>query len=195
MGHRDDYRRRWQMQHLKELGVVPTTRFLDYGCGKLRLGWPLIEYLDAGNYTGVDIDQSILEYGRQRTSKDQVRRAKRPSFRSFEELIASSETPYDVAWAFAVLIHLDDYRLNEMLSTVRNCICPVGGRLYATVNIGKRWSGPWQGLPVVYRPMASWRTFAKTHRFTVGDHGALSSLGHRLTPSDDRQRLLEFRPV
>ena len=44
-------------------GLMPSHTFLDIGCGGLRGGIFVIEYLDKGNYTGNDISASILEYG------------------------------------------------------------------------------------------------------------------------------------
>ena len=45
-------------------GLRPEHRLLDVGCGSLRGGIRFIEYLDAGNYVGVDRDPELLEAGR-----------------------------------------------------------------------------------------------------------------------------------
>lgn len=42
-------------------GVLPRHRVLDFGCGALRLGHRLIDYLEAGNYFGVDAHLDSLE--------------------------------------------------------------------------------------------------------------------------------------
>lgn len=42
-------------------GVVPQHRVLDFGCGALRFGHWLIDYLDPGNYFGVDAHLASLE--------------------------------------------------------------------------------------------------------------------------------------
>lgn len=39
---------------LRSLGLRPDAKVLDFGCGAGRLGIWLIDYLDAGNYVGVD---------------------------------------------------------------------------------------------------------------------------------------------
>ncbi|WP_169952593.1 class I SAM-dependent methyltransferase [Microbispora sp. H11081] len=49
-----------QFDYLRAHGLTPRDRVLDIGCGNLRLGWRLIEYLEPGNYYGVDISPEIL---------------------------------------------------------------------------------------------------------------------------------------
>jgi SAM-dependent methyltransferase len=62
-----------QFDYLLEHGLEPSHRMLDIGCGSLRAGRLFIDYLDAGNYHGIDISpeilfaaqQTVLEYGLQ----------------------------------------------------------------------------------------------------------------------------------
>ena len=49
---------------LVALGVRPGDKFVDYGCGTLRLGVLFIEYLEPDHYFGLDIDERILTRGR-----------------------------------------------------------------------------------------------------------------------------------
>lgn len=59
-------RKRWmalgsmQFDYLVDHGLKPSHRLLEIGCGNLRAGWRFIDYLDAGNYYGVDISPDIL---------------------------------------------------------------------------------------------------------------------------------------
>lgn len=58
--------RRWralgkmQFNYLRQHGLQPNDRMLEIGCGNLRAGWRFINYLDTGNYYGIDISPDIL---------------------------------------------------------------------------------------------------------------------------------------
>lgn len=54
-----------QYNYLMEKGVRPGYKFLDLGCGPLRLGVKLIPYLSQGFYYGVDINADTLDRGEQ----------------------------------------------------------------------------------------------------------------------------------
>jgi SAM-dependent methyltransferase len=49
-----------QFDYLVGHGLKPGDRMLEIGCGNLRAGRLFIEYLDAGNYYGIDISPDIL---------------------------------------------------------------------------------------------------------------------------------------
>ncbi|MEV6314636.1 class I SAM-dependent methyltransferase [Streptomyces sp. NPDC051776] len=59
-------RERWlalgqmQFDYLAEHGLKPRDRMLEIGCGNLRAGWRFIDYLEPGNYYGIDISPDIL---------------------------------------------------------------------------------------------------------------------------------------
>ena len=48
---------------LVSLGVTRSEVVVDYGCGTLRVGKSLIEYLEPSRYVGLDIDRRILDTG------------------------------------------------------------------------------------------------------------------------------------
>jgi cyclopropane fatty-acyl-phospholipid synthase-like methyltransferase len=54
-------KRRFQMNFLQEVGLKPNHKLLDFGCGTLRGGLPLIEYLEPGNYYGLDVRLETLK--------------------------------------------------------------------------------------------------------------------------------------
>ncbi|HTT51425.1 MAG TPA: class I SAM-dependent methyltransferase [Streptosporangiaceae bacterium] len=49
-----------QFDYLVEHGLRPADRVLEIGCGNLRAGRLLIDYLDTGNYYGIDISGDML---------------------------------------------------------------------------------------------------------------------------------------
>jgi hypothetical protein len=52
------------LDHMQQHGLQPHHRFIDYGCGSLRLGKALIEHLEPKNFLGMDVTQYFLDHGR-----------------------------------------------------------------------------------------------------------------------------------
>ena len=69
LGHRRYIGGHWnrigqlQLNFLIRQGLKPEHTLLDIACGSLRLGCKAIPYLDAGNYIGIDKEQSLLDAG------------------------------------------------------------------------------------------------------------------------------------
>jgi len=55
-----DQRGRFQLLFLKSMGLLPSSHFLDIGCGPLRAGVHLIDYLDARHYIGFDYNADFI---------------------------------------------------------------------------------------------------------------------------------------
>jgi SAM-dependent methyltransferase len=55
-----------QLEYLQSQGLRPTNRLLDIGCGTLRLGVRAVDFLDAGNYFGTDLNLAFLDAGYER---------------------------------------------------------------------------------------------------------------------------------
>lgn len=54
---------RLQLEFLQAKGLKPHHKLLDIGCGSLRLGVRAVDYLEASNYWGTDINESLLTAG------------------------------------------------------------------------------------------------------------------------------------
>jgi SAM-dependent methyltransferase len=52
-----------QLELLKSHGLQPRHNVLDIGCGSMRFGRLAVDYLDAGNYTGIDISERAVRAG------------------------------------------------------------------------------------------------------------------------------------
>jgi hypothetical protein len=51
------------LDYLVKFGLKPNDVAVDYGCGSLRLGESMIDYLEPGKYWGVDITHEFYELG------------------------------------------------------------------------------------------------------------------------------------
>jgi SAM-dependent methyltransferase len=189
-----EMKRRFQIDFLRSAGLLPRHRFLDLGCGTLRGGIPLIDYLEPGHYIGVEVRGDVLDEGRRELAESGLA-AKEPRLVHCERLAdLDLGTTVDVAWAFAVLIHMDDTILDQAVAAVARHLDD-GGVFYATVNVGDEPTGSWQGFPVVHRPAAFYAEAFGRHGLALADIGPLTAFGHvhpRLSAEEQaRQRMLK----
>jgi SAM-dependent methyltransferase len=187
-------KRGFQIDFLRRMGLQRHHRLLDLGCGTLRGGVPLIGFLDPEHYTGVDVRGDVLEDGRMELREHGLE-DKRPRLvlaSSLEGLDLGER--FDIAWAFSVLIHMDDDVLDDAIAAVARHLQP-GGRFYANVNLGVGAAGEWQGFPVVRREWDFYGASFARHGFSIEDLGPLAAFGHhhpRLSPEQQkRQRMLK----
>ena len=136
-GHWDEQGQR-QLEFLKSVGLLPQHRFIDIGCGSFRAGRHLIDYLDAGNYYGIDANHSVMRAGYDRELSDEQRR-KLPveNLRATDRFGVDFGTLFDFAIGQSVftdvnlnMIRLCVYRTSKVMTP--------GGRLYATAFIGRK---------------------------------------------------------
>ena len=95
-----------QFNYLVEHGLKPSQRVLEVGCGNLRLGWRLIEYLDPCCYVGLEISPKMLAHARRKIPKFKLQR-KLPYLFHVEELDYSffPERSFDWISAYAVFVN------------------------------------------------------------------------------------------
>lgn len=183
-------KRRFQFEFLTGRGLQPEHRLLDIGCGTLRGGLPLIEYLQADHYVGIDARAEVLEEARNELDEAGLTH-KRPL------LICASDPAqielaerFDFIWAFSVLFHLSDVLVDGYLGLVSGALAE-GGAFYANVMLGDRPAAEWQGFPVLSRPREAYERWATAHGLIVEDVGTLETLGHRMG-TGDRGMMLRF---
>jgi hypothetical protein len=166
-------------------------RFLDIGCGTLRGGIPIIEYLEPGHYTGLEVRPHVLEEARKELALHPAAAAKCPNLVLSEGFPALPDLgPIDQAWGFSVLIHMAD-------PIARDCFAYAGrvlsqrGVFHANVHIGP--TGDAQGgagFPVVSRPESFYQGLAEAAGLQVEDLGTLASLGHSFGLRGDSYHML-----
>lgn len=98
-----------QFEFLTSRGLLPQDRLIDIGCGSLRAGVKLVDYLDAGNYYGVDASQHLLDAGYEAELESSGLAEKMPR----EQLRATStfdvgfgDVQFDIGLAQSVFTHL-----------------------------------------------------------------------------------------
>lgn len=139
-GHRDAVGGMWdemgamQRDFLVQNGLMPTMTVLDIGCGCLRAGIPLIEYLKPNHYFGTDISQDLLDVGYDAELKAAGLQAKL----SRSHLLCSDDfdfsgvpAPVDMAIAQSVFTHLTLNHIRVCLSRLAPYVRP-GGVFFAT---------------------------------------------------------------
>jgi SAM-dependent methyltransferase len=186
-----DEHRRFQIELLKNLGLKPSHRLLELGCGPLTAGLPLIEYLDPGHYTGVDVRDSVLNMSWREVGKAGLCR-KNPRLicsDSFGSIELRTET-FDFVYSFSVLYHLGDEVLDRYFATVTERIVP-GGFCIANVNTSIP-SDRWLEFPFLKRTIRDYADCAAQHGLTTTSLGELKDLGFRNQAAEAENPVLKF---
>ncbi len=134
--------RDFQLDFLRQRGLQREHAVLDIGCGLLRGGIPLIQYLDSGKYTGIDIRPEVIEQ-----AQEQLRRHRLND--KMPTVIVSGgfgqgkldDRSYDYIWCFQVLHVLEDDLVDACLGQVSRVLAQ-NGSFYADINAiyeEKRW--------------------------------------------------------
>ena len=116
-----------QIDFLIRQGLAHEDRLLDIGCGDLRGGTYMVEHLDTGNYTGIDISEEAIKQGWQNVRKKGLME-KKPvllvnndlKFNEFED------EAFDWVFANSVLTHLPKEQITECFSNVGSILAPGG---------------------------------------------------------------------
>jgi SAM-dependent methyltransferase len=116
-----------QFDYLIGHGLKPGDRMLEIGCGDLRAGHLFIDYLEAGNYHGIDISPDILlaaagtvtEFGLQ---------AKLPHLTLVRDMSLGflPDGQFTVVHAHSVFSHSPIEVIDECLRSVRRVMAPDG---------------------------------------------------------------------
>ena len=185
--------RAFQIDFLQRMGLDRQHHLLDLGCGTLRGGLPLIGFLSAGNYTGIDVRAEIIEEALRELEEAGLEQ-RYPRIGHVDSLAGLDlRASYDYVWAFSVLMHLEDPDLEIALSFAARHLA-ARGTFYANVHLGDGRLGTWAGFPVVARPLDWYATRAHEVGLDVESLGRLSAHGHVSGDRNcDSQFMLRFR--
>lgn len=186
-------KRQFQIDFLRRHGLQPKHRLLDIGCGTLRGGIPVIAFLDAGRYTGVDVRSEVIDEARKELRVHGLD-DKQPTLLAGSVADIDAAARFDVAWAFSVLFHMDEAALDVALGAVASRL-DSDGVFYANVILGTDVPGEWRGFPVAPRSIEWYRARCAGRGLHVAELGELATLGHVTgDPTQDSQQMLEIRP-
>jgi hypothetical protein len=129
MGHREYVGGRWdelgklQFDYVLEQGLKPSDCLLDIACGSLRGGVHFINYLEPGNYLGIDKERMLIELGIEKELGREAYEQKHPEFvvSSSFEFEKFSKRP-QVSLAHSLLTHLDSADVRGCLTKLRQFV-------------------------------------------------------------------------
>lgn len=110
--------RRWQFEFLKSEGLQPGDTVLDLGCGNFRAGIPVIDYLDIGNYTGLDISTRALQDGYKRLHKKSLGHKNPLVIQNRDLTFERVGRKHDYVLAQSVFTHLPPKRLKTCIENL-----------------------------------------------------------------------------
>jgi len=185
-------KRDFQFQFLRGAGLKPHHYLLDLGCGTLRGGIPLIDYLQTGHYFGTEVRPEVLVEGRKELKEERL------EYKS-PVLMVTPNPPnlslgrvFDYIWSFSVLIHMDDDILDSTLGFVSRHLGE-RGIFYANVNIGTFGEGNWRGFPLVARTLDFYERVCERNGLILTEVGSLRDFGHiSNVPLQDDQKMLKM---
>lgn len=127
------------LEYLKNHGLKPHHYVLDYGCGVMRAGIPLIKYLEPGHYVGVDISGERLAHARVLVAKEGIQGDDYHLFTvsdcSLREL---KSFRFDFVWAKSVLTHMPAADIRALLKSLKTVMNDDGVFLFTFVQAEKR---------------------------------------------------------
>lgn len=115
--------------YLVSRGLSPDDQFLDIGCGALRTGIHLIDFLEPEHYFGIDAHGAAIEVAKAYEIPLNRLEAKSPRLLCDSGFnLEKCQTKFDWVFAFAVVNHLDDALFHKAFTSIRS-VMNSGGKL------------------------------------------------------------------
>lgn len=127
----DEYAQ-WQIDGLIEIGMKPNHKLLDIGCGPLRLGTHAIDYLEDGNFYGIDANPAYLELA-PIIYKESGLTKKYHIILDSEFNFTKLGSGFDFAIAQSVFTHLSSHQIIHCLKNLKGVMNKDGTLLFTNI--------------------------------------------------------------
>jgi glycosyltransferase involved in cell wall biosynthesis len=123
-----------QLEILKSLGCQPHHKVLEIGCGALVAGYPIMQYLDAGNYAGIEPNHWLVMASFKVAEVAAVVAEKRPLFCPRADFRAGAK--FDFIISHSILSHASNAQLTDFLVAAAEQLNE-GGVLAASIRLAE----------------------------------------------------------
>ncbi len=128
-----------QFRLATSLGLREEHRVLDIGCGSLRAGKFLIQYLLPDRYHGIEPNPWLIEEARRTEIGEDIFRIKRPRFdHNAEFAMAGFGTSFDMIIAQSIFSHTSQAQFERGLANAAAVLEPEGQFLFTAMSEGSR---------------------------------------------------------
>lgn len=134
---------------LLRCGLYPDSRVLDFGCGCLRGGYWIVNFLEPDRYFGIECNEEMLKVGREEILGSELAAAKRPRFLTNDRFDpADFGVEFDFFIARSVWTHASQEQIRRMLDAfvAHGAADSVFLTSYLPARRGEGYAGPdWVG--------------------------------------------------
>jgi SAM-dependent methyltransferase len=126
-----------QFEVMIESGLKASSSLLDIGCGAMRGGKFFLEFLDEGNYCGIDPNKALLRKGLFAEVEEEVARSKKPSFKHNDNFnLSIFDREFDFIVAQAIFAHAAEDQIVACLKSAHDVLAP-GGKFVFNYFLGE----------------------------------------------------------
>jgi len=113
-----DYSAALQFSILFNYGLRAYHKFLDFGCGSLRLGRLMIQYLEEHNYYGIEPRKDLINEGIKANHLRELIDRKKPNLRVSDDCnMATFNITFDYILAYSIFTHMPIAQIQDSLKS------------------------------------------------------------------------------